>query len=84
MVDDFERRVVEPLPSTITDGEWALLYATEGEPVELYNTVSDPKQEHNVFQGNESVAQELHAQFVNFLQEVGTDETLLSPRRRLV
>lgn len=83
VVDDFERRVVEPLPSTITDGEWTLLYATEGEPAELYNTATDPQQEHNVFQGNESVAGDLHAKFVNFLEEVGTDETLLDPRRQL-
>lgn len=84
VVDDWERRLVEPLPSTITDGEWTLIYATEGEPVELYHTVSDPGQQENVFEGNEAVARDLHAKFVGFLEELGTDEIFLAPRRRLL
>jgi arylsulfatase A-like enzyme len=82
VVDDFERRVIEPLPSTITDGEWTLLYATEGEAVELYHTPSDPKQDQNIFEDNQGVARDLHAHFVEFLESVGTDETLVAPRRR--
>jgi len=81
VVDDFERRVIEPLPSTITDGEWTLLYATEGEAVELYHMPSDPKQDQNIFEDNQGVARDLHAHFVEFLESVGTDETLVAPRR---
>ena len=83
-VDDWERLVTEPLPSSITDGEWTLLYATQGEPVELYHTASDPKQQENVFEGNEIIARDLHARFVRFLEEMGTDEVFLAPRRRLL
>lgn len=83
VVDDLERLVIEPLPSTITDGDWTLLYAVHGEPVELYHLPSDPKQERNVFEGNEAVARDLHARFVAFLEEVGTDERHVDPRRRL-
>lgn len=84
VVDDIERRVAEPLPSTITDGEWTLLYAIEGEPVELYHTASDPKQQENVFEGNETIARDLHTKFVRFLEEMGTDEVFLASRRVLL
>jgi len=84
VVDDLERRVVEPLPSTITDGEWTLLYATEGEAVELYHTASDPLQEENVFEENETIARDLHARFVRFLEQMNTEEGRIAPRRRLL
>jgi arylsulfatase A-like enzyme len=84
VVDDLERSVVEHLPSTITDGQWTLLYAVEGEPVELYRTAVDPAQQENVFEQNLSIARELHGKFVEFLEGVGTDEDYITPRRRLV
>ncbi len=83
VVDDWERLVAEPLPSTVTDGEWTLLYATENEPVELYHTNSDHEQGENIFEGNEIIARELHAKFVRLLEEAGTNEVFLAPRRRL-
>jgi arylsulfatase A-like enzyme len=84
VVDDLARGVVEPLPSTITDGEWSLIYAIEGAPVELYHTAVDPGQTENVFSENKSIASDLHAGFVGFLEELGTDESRLAPRRHLV
>jgi arylsulfatase A-like enzyme len=84
VVDDLERSVMEPLPSTITDGRWTLLYAVEGEPVELYHKASDPGQQENVFRQNESIASELHGKYVALLEEVGTDEGHIAPRRRLL
>jgi hypothetical protein len=84
VVDDLARGVVEPLPSTITDGEWSLIYAIEGAPVELYHTAVDSGQTENVFSGNETIARGLHAGFVGFLEEVGTDESRIAPRRHLL
>jgi arylsulfatase A-like enzyme len=83
VVDDWTRRVVEPLPSSITDGEWCLLYAMEGEPIELYNRLSDRKQEKNIYQHNVDIAKKLHHSFVEFLKKHGTDEALLRPRLKL-
>jgi arylsulfatase A-like enzyme len=83
VVDDLQRGVVEPLPSTVTDGEWTLHYAVAGEPVELYHTASDPAQQVDVFRDNESIARDLHSTFVKFLEEMGTDEERIAPRRRL-
>jgi arylsulfatase A-like enzyme len=84
VVDDIERLILEPLPSSITNGEWTLLYATEGEPVELYNTLSDPDQQENVLETNETTARTLHNWFVNFLKEMNTDQLLLASRKRLL
>lgn len=83
VVDDLLRRIVEPLPSTITDDEWTLLYAIEGEPVELYHAASDPLEESNVFEENETIGRDLHARFVGFLEQIITEERLIAPRRRL-
>lgn len=84
VVDDWERIVREPMPSTITDGEWVLLYAVEGNPVELYNRQADPLLESNVFEENRGVAKELHRRFLRFLADTGTSEARMAPRRVLV
>ena len=83
VVDDLERGVVDPLPSAITDGEWTLHYAVKGAPVELYHTASDPGQQENVLDEHESIASELHARFVTFLKELGTEDWRVAPRLRL-
>jgi arylsulfatase A-like enzyme len=83
VVDDYVRELAEPLPSSITDGDWTLIYAQEGEPVELYHTAADPRQKRNVLEGNEEVAQNLHGRFFGLLHEIGVGEANLSSRRRL-
>jgi arylsulfatase A-like enzyme len=83
VVDDMERGVVEPLPSTIRDQEWTLIYATESQPAELYNTDSDPGQMHNILEGNEEIGRSLHAKFVELLVHLGVGEPLLASRRQL-
>ena len=82
IVDDMERELYELSPSTITEDEWTLLYSVAGDPIELYHN-SDIHQEHHVFQENHSVAKRMHQQFVQFLENIGTDEALLEPRRSL-
>ena len=83
VVDDMERGILEPLPSTIRNQEWTLVYATDGQPVELYNTDTDPSQLHNVLDGNEEIARELHVRFVAQLEDLGVGEPLLERRRQL-
>lgn len=69
--------------STITDGKWALLYATEGVPAELYNLQKDYKQERNVISENRGIAKELHRKFYQYLEDIGTSSELLKIRERL-
>ena len=83
VVDDSEREVREQLPSTISDGEWTLVYARHGAAIELYNVTADPRQEKNVFEENKSVARELHERFVRLLENANVEERLLAPRRQL-
>ncbi len=83
VVDNFDRRVEEFLPATITTDKWSFLYTREGAPVELYDLASDSKQENNVAADNVDVVEELHRQYVSLLGELGTEERLLAPRREL-
>ncbi|MCD6325399.1 sulfatase [Candidatus Bathyarchaeota archaeon] len=69
--------------STITDGEWTLLYATKGVHAELYNLRRDPKQENNVISENLEVARRLHRKFYAFLRDIGASERILRLRREL-
>lgn len=83
VVDNFDRRVEEFLPATITTNKWSLLYTREGAPVELYDLESDPEQEKNVAADNSDVVKKLHGDYVSLLEELGTEERLLTHRRRL-
>jgi len=69
--------------STITDGKWALIYATKGVHAELYNLRNDPKQKHNALSENLAVAKRLHRKFYNFLRNIGASEEILKLRREL-
>jgi arylsulfatase A-like enzyme len=83
VVDNFDRRVEEFLPATITTNKWSLLYTREGAPVELYDLESDLKQEEDVSSDNGDVVEKLHGDYVKLLEELGTEERLLAPRRKL-
>jgi arylsulfatase A-like enzyme len=83
VVDNFDRRVEEFLPATITTDRWSLLYTREGASVELYDLASDSNQKKNVAADNMDVVEKLHRHYVNLLEELGTEKRLLAPRRKL-
>jgi len=82
-VDDWERLIKDPLPSTITTREWTLLYRTEDYPAELYRVSQDPAQSKNLLRERFEVSQDLQDTFIEFLQAINTEERYLSPRRRI-
>lgn len=82
-VDDQAREIVEVSPSTISDGEWDLLYAVSGQAVELYRRNEDPGHQHNVAAQHADVVRDLHARFVAWLEAQGTPEAHLAQRRSL-
>ncbi|WP_088187328.1 sulfatase [Desulfosporosinus sp. FKA] len=51
---------------------------------ELYYLPDDPNEEHNLIEGHEDLAREIHARYVKWLEEVGTPEEHLAGRRKLV
>jgi arylsulfatase A-like enzyme len=83
VVDSVLRQVMEYQPVTISTPEWSLLYAARGEPVELYHLPSDPRQTTNVADRHPGVVQDLHRTYVALLEETGTAEEYLAPRREL-
>jgi arylsulfatase A-like enzyme len=83
VVDSVLRGVTEFQPATISTPEWSLLYAARGVPPELYHLPSDPRQATNVAQRHPGVVQDLHRAYATLLEETGTAEAYLSPRREL-
>jgi arylsulfatase A-like enzyme len=84
VIDDLERGIAEPLPSTIRNDAWTLVCATQGQAAELYHTATDPGQLRNVLEGNERTARALHTELIAFLEEMNTEEGLLATRRQLL
>ena len=83
IVDDQPRKVLELSPSTITDGEWDLLYSVAGEPVELYAAKTDPHHTRDVSHENREVVTSLHASYAAWLRAVATPEERLGSRLEL-
>ncbi|RLI40984.1 hypothetical protein DRO64_08180, partial [Candidatus Bathyarchaeota archaeon] len=79
-IDMVERAIKEPQPSTITSGEWSMLYSCQGEPVELYHLPSDPKQKKNLFHERRDIAECLLQKFSSHLRDIGVDPRLLKIR----
>ncbi|MCY3832900.1 MAG: sulfatase [Chloroflexi bacterium] len=82
-VDGQNRVVVEISPSSITDGEWDLLYAVESQPVELYRAKEDAGHHDDVSGDYPAVVQRLHGSYVDWLRNIGAPERFLAPRLRL-
>jgi arylsulfatase A-like enzyme len=70
-------------PSTINDGEWALICGARDVPPELYHLPSDLAQARNVFAEHKDEARRLHAAYVQFLESVGTNPEFVDRRREL-
>jgi arylsulfatase A-like enzyme len=83
VVDSVLRQVMQFQPASISAPEWSLLYAARGEPAELYHLPSDPKQATNVAERHPGVVQDLHRAYVTLLEETGTADEYLEPRREL-
>ena len=82
-VDGQNRVVVEVSPSSITDGDWDLLYAVEGQKVELYRSKEDIGHQRDLSETHPDVVASLHGRFAQWLIAIDTPERYLAPRRRL-
>ena len=50
----------------------------------LYDLKEDPQQKRNVFRKQMPIARRLHAEYVRQLEQLGTDESYVEPRRTLL
>ena len=82
-VDNVSRRLTAGLVTTVTAGDWSLLYSTEPGMSELYHLPSDPGQSRNVISENVETAREVHAFLVKFMTDTGVAEALAKPRMSL-
>ena len=82
-VDNFLRDLKDFPVTTVTAGEWSLLYSPEPGVSQLYNLNADPHQLDNVIEGDMDFAGELHKLLVEFMRETEVPERLLKPRLEL-
>ena len=79
-VDSIRRLLGNSQVTTITAGDWSLLYSMDEGMSELYNLADDPRQEHNIISDNADVAGEVHQYLLKFMRETGVSDHLLKPR----
>ena len=82
-VDGQNRVVVEVSPSSITDGEWDMLYAVAGQRAELYHRQRDPQHLRDVSAEYPAVLAGLHGAYAQWLRAVDTPTHFLKPRLSL-
>ena len=82
-VDSLLRTLLEPPVTTVTSGEWSLLYSPVPGVSQLYNLNSDPQQLDNVIASRMDVASEIHQTLVRFMRETKVPDRLLQPRLEL-
>jgi arylsulfatase A-like enzyme len=82
-VDNVSRTLREPLVTTVTSTEWALLYSPAPGRSELFHLPTDPRQERNVISGHAAVARDHHRMLLDFLAETRVPPRLIEPRREL-
>ena len=82
-VDNVLRTLSTGLVTTVTAGEWALLYSVDPGKSELYHLPDDPQQGSNVIGENAETARELHGLLVKFMRETNVEDGLVQPRLEL-
>ena len=82
-VDSLLRTLSDAPVTTITAGEWSLLYSTDEGRSELFNLKADPKQLNNVIETHLDEAREVHKLLVDFMRQTNVPDRLLKPRLEL-
>ena len=82
-VDNVSRPLTAGLVTTISAGEWSLLYSVEPGMSELYHLPTDPGQKKNLIHNNSHTAHEIHQMLVSFMQTTNLSEELTKPRLEL-
>ena len=79
-VDNLLRPLSDYPVTTVTSGEWSLLYSPQEGVSELYHLTSDPRQLQNVIGTHGDIAREMHQFLVRFMRETQVPDRLLTPR----
>ena len=82
-VDNLLRPLSDYPVTTVTSGDWSLLYSPEDGVSELYHLPSGPSQVRNVIGTHEDIAGDLHQLLVRFMWDTRVPERLLTRRLEL-
>ncbi len=82
-VDNVSRPLTAGLLTTITAGEWSLLYSHEPGMSELYNLARDPRQENNIISKEFGKAKDIHEYLIKFMRDTNVPSGLMKPRMEL-
>jgi arylsulfatase A-like enzyme len=82
-VDNFLRMLKAPTVTTITSGNYSLLYSPEEGQSKLYDLSLDPGQQKDIISDQPDLGKELHQYLVKFMRDTHVAEYLLKPRLEL-
>ena len=82
-VDNVSRPLTAGLVTTVTAGDWSLLYSVEAGMSELYHLPSDPGQQKDLVHVEKEMAGEVHKRLVGFMRDTGLADDLVRPRLEL-
>jgi arylsulfatase A-like enzyme len=82
-VDNFLRMLKAPTVTTITSGNYSLLYSQEEGQSKLYDLSLDPGQQKDIISDQPDLGKELHQYLVKFMRDTHVPEYLLKPRLEL-
>lgn len=80
-IDSRPRRIASYMPLTITTPDRSLILGGPDEPPELYDLENDPGEEHDIWESNREEGADMIRRAISFLEEQGTPEEHLRPRR---
>jgi arylsulfatase A-like enzyme len=82
-VDNFLRMLKVSTVTTITAGNFSLLFSPDAGMSQLFDLSADARQDHNIIAFRPEVAEELHQLLVRFMKDTHVPEYLLKPRLEL-
>ncbi len=82
-VDNVSRSLQASPVTTVTAGDFSLLYSMDPGESELFRLSTDPAQSENIIEANPSDAREMHRLLVRFMRETGVADDRIRPRLEL-
>ncbi len=80
-VDSKPRRISSYMPLTVTTQQYSLILGGPAETPELYDLEGDPQEQTNILWSNIGEGRELCESALAFLEQQGTPDEFLTPRR---
>ena len=81
--DHMARQLRASPVTTITAGDWSLLYSMDESVSALFDISTDPRQQNDLISHRPEIAKELHAYLLKFLKDTNIRTPILEPRLQL-